>query len=73
MQILLASLPEIVPEVSIRHVGEDDQERFGLLHHLQQSHHVGVAAKLGQQLGLPQEVFTHFVISIICKGSQLMT
>lgn len=50
------------------HVRYDDQLRTGLAHHSQQTHHVRVATKLGQQCRLSEEVLLHLVVSIICGG-----
>ena len=61
------SLPEVLLQVSMWHVPNDDQHRRGATHHLQQTHHVGVAAKLGQQLRLPKKAFACLLICIVCR------
>ena len=57
----------------MRHVRDYEQLRAGLTYNLQQTHDIGVAAKLGQQLSFTEKIFPHFLISLIWKfiGSRM--
>ena len=52
------------------HVGDDHQHGDGSTHHLQQTHHVGVVSKLGQELGLTQKAFLRLLIRIIYSKNE---
>ena len=49
----------------MRHVRDNDQLRTGLAHHLHETHDIGMAAELGQQLGFPEKIFLLFLISTV--------